>query len=175
MALRGFGKFTYDSSSQPVVANSIFDLASVSKVVATTAMAMMLYQCGLLDLETPVSSIMPEFAANDPRRNVITIRQLLAHSSGLPAYEKLFLKVKTKAELLAAAFTTPLTADPGTRAAYSDIGFIILTVALERVADETLDRFCQRELFGPLGMARTAYNPPATWRDSIPPTAERVW
>jgi CubicO group peptidase (beta-lactamase class C family) len=97
---------------------------------------------------------------------------LLTHSSGLPAYKKLFLKAKTKAELLTAAFTTPLTADPGTRAEYSDIGFIILGVALERIADETLDRFCQRELFGPLGMARTAYHPPATWRDSIPPTAD---
>jgi CubicO group peptidase (beta-lactamase class C family) len=97
---------------------------------------------------------------------------LLAHSSGLPAYEKLFLRVKTRAELLAAAFTAPLSADPGTRVAYSDIGFITLAAALERIADETLDRFCQRELFGPLGMVHTAYNPPATWRDSIPPTAD---
>ncbi len=97
---------------------------------------------------------------------------LLAHSSGLPAYEKLFLKAKTRDDLLAAAFTTPLTADPGARAEYSDIGFIILGVALERIADETLDRFCQRELFGPLGMVHTAYNPPAAWRASIPPTAD---
>jgi CubicO group peptidase (beta-lactamase class C family) len=119
----------------------------------------------------------PEFAeacasGADVRRRDVTVHMLLAHSSGLPAYEKLFLRVKTKAELLAAAFTMPLSADPGTRVAYSDIGFIILGVALERIADETLDRFCQRELLGPLGMARTAYNPPATWHDSIPPTAD---
>ena len=174
VALKAFGRFTYEPDSPQVTTASVFDLASVSKVVATTSMAIILYQRGLLDLEAPVGAIVPEFAETgaDPRRRDVTLHMLLAHSSGLPAYEKLFLRVKTKAELLAAAFATPLTADPGTRAEYSDIGFIILGLALERIADETLDRFCQRELFGPLGMARTAYNPPATWRDSIPPTAD---
>ena len=105
---------------------TVFDLASVSKVVATTSMAMILYERGLLDLEAPVVSIVPEFAGSDARRSEVTVRMLLAHSSGLPAYEKLFLKAKTRDELLAAAFATPLTADPGTRAEYSDIGFIIL-------------------------------------------------
>jgi len=134
-------------------------------------MAMILYQRGLVDLEAPVVSIMPEFAGSDARRGEVTMRMLLAHSSGLPAYEKLFLKAKSKDELLVAAFSTPLTADPGARAEYSDIGFIILALALERVADENLDRFCQREIFGPLGMLRTTFNPPAAWRASIPPTA----
>jgi len=135
-------------------------------------MAMILYERGLIDLEAPAVSIVPEFAGSDARRGDVTVRMLLAHSSGLPAYEKLFLKAKTRDELLAAAFATPLTSDPGTRAEYSDIGFIILAVALERVADETLDRFCQREIFGPLGMAQTAYNPPASWKAAIPPTAD---
>src|SRR5207245_3470071 len=101
-----------------------------------------------------------------------TLRMLLTHSSGLPAYEKLFLRAKGRAELLAAAFATPLAADPGAKAAYSDIGFIILGAALERIADETLDRFCQREIFGPLGMARTEFNPPPAWRSFIPPTVD---
>ena len=151
---------------------TVFDLASVSKVVATTTMAMILYERGLIDLEAPVASIVPEFSGTDARRGEVTVRMLLAHSSGLPAYEKLFLKAKTRDELLAAAFATPLTADPGARAEYSDIGFIILAIALERIADESLDRFCQREIFGPLGMAHTAFNPPAAWRASIPPTAD---
>jgi CubicO group peptidase (beta-lactamase class C family) len=176
VALKAFGRFTYDLDSPQVTTASVFDLASVSKAVATTSMAMILYQRGLLDLEMPVTAIVPEFAGagsgKDQRRGEVTLHMLLAHSSGLPAYEKLFLKAKTKAELLAAAFTTPLTADPGSRAKYSDIGFTVLGVALERLVDETLDRFCQRELFGPLGMARTAYNPPPAWRDSIPPTAD---
>ena len=135
-------------------------------------MAMILYQRGLIDLDAPVVSIVPEFGGSDARRGDVTVRMLLAHSSGLPAYERLFLKTQNKDELLAAAFSTALTADPGTRAEYSDIGFIILAVALERVADESLDRFCQREIFGPLGMVRTAYNPPASWKPAIPPTAD---
>ncbi len=171
VALKGFGSFTYDVDSPRVTAANIFDLASVSKVVGTTMMAMILYERGLLDLDMPVSSIVPEFADEGGRRNEITLGMLLAHSSGLPAYEKLFLREKSKAGLLAAAFSTPLCADPGTEAVYSDIGFIILGIVLERLADESLDEFCQREVFGPLGMTRTMYNPPASWRDAIVPTA----
>ena len=133
-------------------------------------MAMILYERGLIDLEASVTAIVPEFAGDDPRRSEVTLRQLLAHSSGLPAYEKLYLRAKTRAELLQAAFYTELTAAPGTHAEYSDIGFIILGVALERLADESLDAFCQREVFGPLAMTRTTFNPPKSWRDRIPPT-----
>jgi CubicO group peptidase (beta-lactamase class C family) len=177
IALKAFGRFTYEPDSPAATTASIFDLASVSKVVATTTMGMILYERGLLDLETPVVAVVPEFTGDglshrDPRRREMTLHMLLAHSSGLPAYEKLFLRAKTKAELLAAAFATPLTADPGAKAEYSDIGFIILGLALERIADETLDRFCQREVFGPLGMARTVFNPPPAWRSSIPPTVD---
>jgi serine-type D-Ala-D-Ala carboxypeptidase len=171
-ALKAIGRFTYDLESPEVTSASIFDLASVSKVVATTTVAMILYQRGLLDLEMPVVSIVPEFSGQDERRSEVTLHMLLAHSSGLPAYEKLFLRAPTKTQLLDAAFTTPLAVDPGSQAAYSDVGFIILGVALERIADEPLDRFCQREVFGPLGMAHTAFNPPAAWRPSIPPTVD---
>ena len=177
VALKAFGRFTYEADSPQVTTASVFDLASVSKAVATTSMTMILYQRGLLDLEAPVAAIVPEFISSgssdqDPRRREVTLHMLLAHSSGLPAYEKLFLRAKTREDLLFAAFSTSLAADPGTRTAYSDIGFIILGDALERIADETLDRFCQREIFGPLGMAHTTFNPPATWRNSIPPTAD---
>jgi CubicO group peptidase (beta-lactamase class C family) len=172
LALKAFGRFTYEPSSLPVTTATVFDLASVSKAVATTSMAMILYERGLIDLEAPLVSIVPEFAGSDTRRRDVTVHTLLAHSSGLPAYEKLFLKAKSRDELLAAAFATPLAADPGDKVAYSDIGFMILAVALERIADEGLDRFCQREIFGPLGMLHTAYNPPASWRTSIPPTAD---
>jgi len=175
IGLQGFGHFTYEGDSSAVATGSIFDLASVSKVVATTSMAMILYDRGLLDLETPVAAVVPEFvglAGDDPRRREVTLRMLLSHSSGLPAYEKLFLRAQTREELLAAAFATPLTASPATRAEYSDIGFILLGVALERLADETLDRFCQREFFGPLAMSHTAFNPAPAWRTSIPPTAD---
>jgi len=165
------GRFTYEPQSPQVSAASIFDLASVTKVVATTTMAMILYEHGLLDLEAPVVAIVPEFGALDPRRREITFHHLLAHSSGLPAYEKLFLRAHSREELLQAAFATPLASEPGSRSEYSDIGFIIFGVALERVADEPLDRFCQREIFGPLGMTQSTFNPPSSWRAAIPPTA----
>jgi len=171
-AHKALGHFTYDRAAPLVTTASIFDLASVTKVVATTAMAMILYERGLLDLEVPVTAVVPEFATDDPLRDEVTLRMLLAHSSGLPAYKKLFLRAKTRADLLAAAFTTALIADPGTDAEYSDIGFIILGVALERLADEPLDDFCRHEIFGPLGMWHTAFNPPHAWRDRIVPTAD---
>lgn len=182
VALRAFGRFTYDADSPLVTADTLLDLASVSKVVATTTAAMILYERGLLDLDARVVGIVPEFGKagvadsgagdGDTRRRAITLRMLLAHSSGLPAYENLFLKVRTREQLLQAAFTTPLVADPGARAEYSDIGFMVLGEALERVAGETLDRFCQREIFGPLGMAHTTYNPPPEARAKIPPTQD---
>jgi len=186
VALKALGHFTYKagapflasfarSGNSPVTPSTLFDLASLTKVVATTTTAMLLYQRGLLDLDAPVSAIIPEFtngATTDPRRREVTLRMLIAHSSGLPAYEKLFLKARTRNELLQAAFTTPLAANPATRAVYSDIGFIILGVALERLADESLDRFCQREIFAPLAMTHTTFNPPSEIRPKIPPTAD---
>ncbi len=171
VACKALGRFTYDPASPGVTTSNIFDLASLTKVVATTAMAMILYERGLVDLEAPVTAITPEFAGDDKRRDV-TVRMLLAHNSGLPAYEKLFLRNKTREALLRAAFATPLTAVPGTHAEYSDIGFIILGVALERLADESLDAFCQREVFGPLGMTHTTFNPTHALKDSIPPSAD---
>jgi serine-type D-Ala-D-Ala carboxypeptidase len=189
IALKALGRFTYEPGAPPfsrtlregggfdfeVVTSTLFDLGSVTKVVATTTTAMLLYERGLLDLDAPVSAIVPEFTsdpAKDPRRHEVTLRMLLAHSSGLPAYAKLFLKSRTRDQLLQAAFTMPLATNPGTRAAYSDIGFMILGVALERLADESLDRFCQREIFSPLAMTSTTFNPPTELRAQIPPTVE---
>jgi len=189
MALNGFGHPVFEGNAEgapslsrslrqdggfdlAVTSETLFDLASVTKAVATTTMAAILYERGLLELEAPVSGTVPEFLPGDARRREVTFRMLLAHSSGLPAYEKLFLKTRGREELLQAAFTMPLTADPGTRAEYSDIGFIVLGIALERIAGDALDTFCQREIFGPLGMTRTTFNPAAGLRAHIPPTAD---
>lgn len=172
VALRAFGRFTYAPDSPEPTAETLFDLASVTKVTATTSMAMILYQRGLLDLDLPVTSVVGEFSGEDPRRDEVTFRMLLTHSSGLPAYEKLFLRARTREQLLESAFAVPLANEPGSHAEYSDIGFILLGVALERLVDETLDRFCQREIFGPLGMQRTTFNPTPELRPAIPPTAE---
>jgi serine-type D-Ala-D-Ala carboxypeptidase len=172
VALKAVGRFTYDPTSPPVLPTTMYDLASVTKILATTTMAMILYQRGELDLEMPVAAVVPEFLSDDSRRQAVTIRHLLAHSSGLPAYEKLFLRAHTRNELLAAAYRVPLTADPGTRAQYSDIGFIVLGEALARIADTALDEFCRKQVFGPLGMANTTFNPPVSLRPEIPPTVD---
>jgi serine-type D-Ala-D-Ala carboxypeptidase len=172
VAHKAFGRFTYDPSALEVTPPTIFDLASLTKVVATTAMAMILYERGVLDLEASVTAVVPEFVGADARRAEVTFRMLLAHSSGLPAYEKLFLRASNREDLLRLAFATELAASPASRVAYSDIGFIMLAVALERLADEHLDFFCQREIFGPLAMSHTTFNPPNTLRENIPPTAD---
>lgn len=172
IARRAFGQFTYEPDASPVTGGTLFDLASLTKVVAITPMAMILWERGVLDLDMPMAALLPEFAADDPRRQQITVRMLLAHSSGLPAYEKLFLRAKSREELLHAAITTPLIADPGIQAEYSDIGFIVLGAALERLAEESLDHFCQREIFGPLGMTHTIFNPATSLRAAIPPAAD---
>jgi CubicO group peptidase (beta-lactamase class C family) len=140
-------------------------------------MAAILYQRGLLELDAPVVGVIPEFLVDscgelDPRRPTVTFRMLLAHSSGLPSYEKLFLQARTRDDLLRAVFTMPLSDNPGNRAEYSDIGFILLGAALDRIAGESLDVFCQREVFGPLAMVNTTFNPPPGTRKQIPPTAD---
>ena len=175
VALQSFGHFTFEPDSPVALPETIFDLASVTKVVATTTMAMILYQRGLLDIEMPIVSVLPEFVAEstggrDPRRGEITFRMLLAHASGLPAHVAFYEQADTRDEIARLACTTPLTADPGTRVEYSDVGFLVLAEALIRLADEDLDSFCKREIFGPYGMTHTSYNPPRELRASIPPT-----
>jgi len=166
------GGFTYESTSPRVSPRTTYDLASVSKVVATTAMAMLLYQRGSLDLDLPLGEVLPGFVIAAERgagRHRVTFRLLLAHASGLPGYEPLYLKHRGAQALLRACLQLPLTAAPGSRAEYSDPSFILLGKALEVIAGEPLDRFCAREIFSPLGMSGALYNPPPRLRTSIPP------
>jgi CubicO group peptidase (beta-lactamase class C family) len=178
-AWRGIGRFTYAPDSPPVTPTTVFDLASVTKAVATTAMAMILYERGLLSLDQAVVDTLPEFGlaedgspSPDPRRRHVTVRMLLAHSSGLADYAKFFLRAGTASELVRHACTAPLAEPPMHRACYSDIGFIVLGELLARLAGEPLDRFCQREIFVPLGMNTARYCPPAEWKSEIPPTVD---
>ncbi len=177
IAHKGVGHFTYDAASQAVTAETVYDLASVTKVLATTAASMILYERGLFKLDQPLVELLSGFAGSsaeqkDAPRQKITLRMLLAHSSGLPAYVKLFQTAHNKDELLQQALHVPLTADPGTRAEYSDIGFILLGQALEKLSGEPLDQFCQREIFAKLNLAHTCFNPPADKKPTIPPTED---
>lgn len=172
IALKGLGHFTYAADSPAVSAETIYDIASVTKVVATTTACMILHDRGQFNLEYPLIDFLPRFASGDPRRNQITLRMLLAHSSGLPAYIKLFQTAHTKAELLNQALAVPLAADPGTHAEYSDIGFILLGEVIQKLSSHLLGQFCQIEIFAKLGLNHTVFNPPADWKPFIPPTED---
>ena len=153
ISLKAFGRFTYEDGAPAVTTETIFDVASLTKVVATTTMAMILYERGLLDLEAPLVGVLPEFA----RRicdGGINFRMLLAHSSGLPAYEKLFLRVTARENMLESSIQGSLEVWSGNHAEYSDIGFILLGVAWSVWQVNRSTVFCQREIFGPLGMTR---------------------
>jgi CubicO group peptidase (beta-lactamase class C family) len=171
LAHKQLGHFTYDPASPLVEPQTVYDLASVTKVVATTPACMILHERGQLKLEQPLVDLLPTFAGDDSRRQRITLRMLLAHSSGLPAYVKLFQTAHNKEELVRQALEVPLTGDPGTRAEYSDIGFILLGEALERIMGEPLDRFCQREISSRLSLSSLVFNP-KEWKSLIPPTED---
>ena len=132
---KAVGRFTDDVAAQAVKVNTPYDLASLTKVVATTTMAMILFERGCFELDMPLAKILPEFDPQaDPRRQRVTLRMLLAHSSGLPIYAPLYQTAQDREAVLAAACALPLEADPGTSVGYSDIGFILLGAALERLA-----------------------------------------
>ena len=171
LAWKSFGRFTYDAESPAVSPTTIYDIASLTKVIATTSMAMLLFDLGKLDLEMPVTQVLPQFGSStDPRRERVTVRTLLAHSSGLPAYERLFERAASRADLIELALAQPLVSDPGSHAEYSDIGFILLGLLLEHIADETIDLFCERKIFSPLGMSSTSFLPSTILKRTIPPT-----
>ena len=175
LALDGIGGFTYGQSIDAVNASTVYDLASVTKVIATTSMAMLLYQEGRLSLDQPLVQIFPAFCEGETAggaRGQVTLRMLLAHSSGLPGYARLFEVARDREALHDACLRLPLEAAPGSRAEYSDPGFILLGRALEVLAGESLEDFCSREVFTPLGMTSTCFRPPADWRSATPPTEE---
>ena len=169
------GRFTYDEDAPLVTPDTVYDVASLTKVVATTATAMLLAQRGLLDLETPVGELLPGFvvgrAPGEGARHV-KLRHLLAHNSGLPGYVEFFRTATTPSALFRACLELPLQAEPGTRAEYSDPGFILLGKALEVLTHEYLSSWVRREVFAPLGMTATGFCPAPAARASIPPTEE---
>lgn len=174
-ALEGLGRHTYDHASHTIRANSVYDLASLTKVIATTAIAMLLYDRKLLDLDRPIYEWLPAFAAAhsaDRRRRAVTVYMLLTHSSGLPGYAPLFEHCDTAETLFDACLRIPLQAAPASRAEYSDLGFILLGRILEEIAREPLDETFHREIAQPLGMQSSHFCPPPTWKNDIPPTQD---
>ncbi len=178
VTLEAAGRFTYEEDAPPVRPDTVFDLASVTKAVATTAAAMLLVDRGVLDLNARVGDILPGFVVGmEPgsHKERITFRMLLAHTSGLPAYEQLFRYCAGEESLLRAVLTLRLQASPGEQTVYSDPGFILLGKALEVLAGEMLGCLCMREIFAPLGMETTRFCPPPIARQMIPPTENDTW
>jgi beta-N-acetylhexosaminidase len=176
LAVYPFGSLTRDAKAPKVTDSTIYDMASLTKVVVTTTSAMMLVQQKRLDLDAPVERYLPEFSAaanSDPNpawRARITVRMLMLHDSGLPAHRDFYKDAKGHDEVLTKVLAEPLAHEPGTQVEYSDLGFILLGEVIERLTGETLEQFAKGHIFAPLGMSDTMYNPPASLRARIAPT-----
>jgi uncharacterized protein YbbC (DUF1343 family)/CubicO group peptidase (beta-lactamase class C family) len=171
--LHAFGNLSYDPDSPAVTARTLYDLASLTKVVATTTMAMILVDEGRLDLDRKVRDFLPGFQG--PEKDAVTVRHLLTHSSGLPAVAPLFKEIRGREAYLERIQAMDLEYPPGSRSTYSDLGVILLGEILERIAGQPLETFTRERVFEPLGMRDTLFNPPAELRSRIAPTEQDPW
>jgi len=178
LVVHPFGKFTRERGAPAVRADTIYDLASLTKSIATTTSVMILVQQKRLDLDAPLSRLLPEWTAaakNDPDpawRARVTPRMLLLHDSGLPAHRDFYKDAKGHNAVLARVLAEPLVHEPGKQVEYSDLGFILLGEVVERLTGESLAEFARREIFAPLGMSNSMFNPPRSLRARIPPTED---
>jgi beta-N-acetylhexosaminidase len=176
LAVHPFGKLARDAGSAPVTVDTMYDMASVTKVVVTTTAIMMLWQQKRINLDAPVSRYLPDFALaarNDPNptwRARIKVRNLMLHDSGLPGVRQFFKDTKGYQEIIHRALSEPLVYEPGTKVEYSDLGFMLLGEIVQRLTGERLDQFAEQEIFEPLGMTNSMFKPPRTLRPRIAPT-----
>ena len=165
---KGYGATDWGFGLPPVDAQStIYDLASLTKVVATTAAAMVLYDRGKLALDAPVSRYLPDFRGGD--KNRVTVRDLLTHRSGLPAGRSL-AGAHNAREARRLVVATPLDVPPGTRTEYSDVGADVLGFVIESIAHEPLDQFVSRTVYRRLGLRNTLFRPGRDRRARVAPT-----
>jgi CubicO group peptidase (beta-lactamase class C family) len=166
---RGYGHLTWNkASSPPDPSITRWDLASLTKIVATTSSIAVLVQQHRVDLDAPVSRYLPEFSGG--QKSQVTVRMLLNHTSGMPAYAKLWQSSHSAAEARAALFAIPLRRPPGTSAEYSDLNAMLAGIIVERVTGQPLDRAAQSEVFRPLGMLSTRYRPASADKTDVAPT-----
>ncbi|HEY8175680.1 MAG TPA: serine hydrolase [Gemmatimonadaceae bacterium] len=165
---RGFGNLSWSGKSPVEPSRTLYDLASLTKVVATTSAIMILYDQGKIQLDDRVSKFIPAFSGG--LKDDITVRQLLEHRSGLPAGRDLWRIALTPGEARQAVIETPLECEPGACLIYSDLGADMLGFVAEAVSGQRLDVFLQEHVFDPLGMHETFFRPHWTLRDRIAPT-----
>lgn len=152
--------------------DTIFDLASISKLFTTTA-AMILYEQEEFDLDDPVAEYIPEFAQNG--KSEVTIQQLMTHTSGFKAWIPLYTRGESREERFQMVFSQPLENEPGTSYTYSDLNMITLGAIVERISGKRLDEFVKENITEPLGMEDTMYNPPASLKHRIAATEYQPW
>jgi len=167
---RGYGHYTWSPSSPvPLPDSAIWDIASITKIVSTTSVALRLVDQGKLDLEAPVRRYLPRFSGGP--KNQVTVRMLLDHTSGLKSYVPFYQKARrSRARAINLLYAQPLVRVPGDSAEYSDLNALILGLVLEKVSGLPLDQLARREVFRPLGMTQTMYRPPASLRRRTVPS-----
>ncbi len=165
---RAYGNRSLIPAPEAMTEDTIFDVASLTKVLVTAPAIMQLYEQGRFRLNDPVAQYLPAFAANG--KQDITIRQLLTHYSGLPPDISLDDPWQGKEEGLRRAFAVKPVTPPGVQFRYSDINFIVLGALVEKLSGLTLDQYQQRYLAQPLGVEHMRYLPPESWRSRTAPT-----
>jgi beta-N-acetylhexosaminidase len=172
LLIHPFARLTYDARSPAVNADTIYDVASLTKPIVTTAAIMTLVAQGSVDLDAPVSRYLPEWLSGPNRdwRKKVTVSDLLLHDSGLPAHREYFKLAKNSREVLQRIFVEPLAYEPETKIEYSDLGFILLGEIVQRLTGKPLDDYAREEIFTPLGMRKSMFNPPKALRARIVPT-----
>ena len=165
---KAYGERSLEPRRETMTVDTIFDLASLTKVIATTTSVMQLAELGKIRFNDPVSKYLPDFGQNG--KQDITIRQLLTHYSGLAPDLDLTTAWEGKQTAYQLAFVEPPETTPGSGFVYSDINFITLGALVEKVSGETLDAYSEKHIFAPLKMAHTRFLPPASWRSKIAPT-----
>jgi CubicO group peptidase (beta-lactamase class C family) len=171
--LRAFGNLTYDEAAPAVAVDTIYDLASLTKVVASTTMAMMLYDEGKLELDCPLREFLPAFRG--PTKDRITVRDLLTHSSGIAVGGPLFREIQGPQAYLERIQQMDLVYEPGSESRYSDFGMILLGAVLERAAGQSYEQFVRSRILLPLGMRETGFLPAADLLSRIAPTEQDPW
>ena len=178
VVIHPFGKLSVSAKAGAVNADAIYDIASLTKVVGTTTSLMMLVQEKRLDLAMPVERLLPEWAAGaksdpDPSwRSRVTAQMLMLHDAGLPAHRDFYNEAPGRDAVLARVMAEPLVREPGKQVEYSDLSFILLGEIVQRVTGESLDVLEERNIFKPVGMAETLFNPPKSLRARIAPTED---
>ncbi len=165
---KAFGRLATAANAEPMTPDTIFDLASLTKVIATTTCVMRLEQLGQIKLNDPVAKYIPDFAQNG--KEEVTIRMLLTHYSGLPADLDLKEPWTGTDEGYSRVNASKLVNAPGSTFLYSDVGFVVLGELAQKVSGMPLDQYAQTYVFGPLGMTNTRFNPPQSWNSRIAPT-----